>query len=220
MSISKNNLFAIIAAILALVGYFFSFISASAIGYTESIVSGFDLAFSFTFFWSIIPFITFIVTIFTMLMMIFTKKGPWGIIFLVCAALQLLTIIFAPSFLEDIFLSYFYSDSVDVFYAYGGSINAGFGLWWSMIFFIIAGFLQLAGKKLNPPQVAPNNINSEEIQADPTVSQSETVPPVEATVEDQPADTPAVDNNIKYCSECGARIAADSKFCPKCGKQC
>ena len=195
MSMSKNTLYALIAAVLAFIGYCFSFLSASAMGYSVSVASGFTFAFSFAAFSAVLTFIVFWANIVTIVLMIIRKQGPWGIIFYVLALLQLIAIITLGSVSE-----------------YGVSAGAGFGFWWSFIFFIIAGTLHLFGKKLNLSKIPVDKIKSSAQQVAHNVSQTV----AQATAEDKPA----ANDNIKYCSECGARIAADSKFCPKCGKQC
>lgn len=191
---SKNStIYSLLAAILAFIGFCFSFISVSAMGFSVSVASGFSFAFSFMAFPAVLCFIVLLACIATIILILLHKKGPWGIIFYACALLLLISIISIGSVSE-----------------YGVSGGSGFGIWWSLIFFIAAGTFYMFGDKFKLP-VLPMAKVKENAQK---VAESAQKVAHNASVAAANATAPA-----KYCGECGAKMAADAKFCPNCGKK-
>ena len=194
MASRNSSIYSLLAAILVFIGFFFSFISVSALGYSVSVASGFTFAFSFAAFPAVLCFLVFLANLAMIVLLAMNKKGPWGIVFYVCALLMLIAIITIGSVSE-----------------YGVSGGSGFGIWWCLIFLIIAGTLYMFGDKFKLPELPMAKVR------DGAQKMAESAQKVahSASVDAANATAPA-----KYCGECGAKMASDAKFCPNCGKKC
>ncbi len=193
MASRNSSIYSLFAAVLVFIGFFFSYLSVSALGYSVSVASGFTFAFSFSSFPAVLCFLVFLANLAMIVVLLLNKRGPWGIVFYACALLLLIAIITIGSVSE-----------------YGVSGGSGFGIWWCLIFSIIAGTLYMFGDRFRLPALPMAKVKDgaqKVAQGAQKVAHSASVAAANATA-------PA-----KYCGECGAKMAADAKFCPNCGKK-
>ena len=76
MASRNSSIYSLLAAILVFIGFFFSFISVSALGYSVSVASGFTFAFSFAAFPAVLCFLVFLANLAMIVLLAMNKKGP------------------------------------------------------------------------------------------------------------------------------------------------
>jgi len=182
MKLQNKTIYSLIAAALALLGFFFSFATFSYFGYGFGSISGFSCAFSF----SGATFLAFFALL----------AGIAGVVL----------VFMHMDFFSNI--AYYAAAALLLIFAIAGSVS-GFGLWWSLIFFIAAGSLGMFGSRFPLPAIDFGKIKDAAAQMQQKADQQNVQP------QDQPQGQPAA--NASFCPNCGTKVSADTRFCPNCG---
>ena len=93
MASRNSSIYSLFAAVLVFIGFFFSYLSVSALGYSVSVASGFTFAFSFSSFPAVLCFLVFLANLAMIVVLLLNKRGPWGIVFYACALLLLISML-------------------------------------------------------------------------------------------------------------------------------
>ncbi|MGI6151760.1 MAG: zinc ribbon domain-containing protein [Christensenellales bacterium] len=85
----------------------------------------------------------------------------------------------------------------------------GFGIWWCIIFFIAAGVLIAYGDRLPLPALNVEQIREKAAASFKNAQQGQDSAEGAQTEGPQPG--------ASFCTNCGAKLDADVRFCPSCG---
>lgn len=177
MNFQSKNIISLIAAVLGLIGFFFSFYGYAEYGYSYS-VSGFEMTFLFIG-TTILLFLAFLLFLTGIVLTLLRYDFLSGMAFI---AAGLFVLIFRIT--------------MD---------RGGFGVWWSIIFFVIAGVFAAFGDRIPLPTI---NFQRPQNSA-PGYGQ---VPP-----QYPPSYEAAPQEGVFYCTNCGTRMDSSMNFCPGCG---